>query len=136
MASGKKGPPARRPSDAEVHASIERTRIKTTGWTIVCGILGLAIVLLSSVPLAHAIAGRKTDFEVNVTLSLSIVFSVSITVSTTFAFVYRRVNRRLRRRNQELENDLLKERQRVAQLEEAVTDANGRIQDLEEAAGS
>lgn len=136
MAGSRKPAPVRRPSDAEVAATVERTRIKTIGWTTVLSFVGIAVVLLAAVPLAHAIAGKKTDFDVNVTLSLSIVFSITTTIATGFAVRYRITNRHMRHRTKDLEGDLLKAQARISDLEQELSDAQGQIQDLEEAAGS
>lgn len=127
-------PSPRRPTDAEIHAAVERTRLKTVGWTVV-GALGMVcLMLLAAVPLAHAIAGKRTDFEVNVTLTATITLSIAVTISTSFALLYRRINQKLRARNTRLEADLDKAVQNVARLDAELGDAHGRIQDLEAAA--
>lgn len=135
MAASRKPPSPRRPSDLEIHAELEKTRIKTIGWTIVGSFIGLSILTLSAVPLAHQIAGKRTDVEVNITLSLSIAFAFTTAIGSGFAVVYRRINKRLRRRNRDLEGELLKVNQRVTDLEGELGDAHGRIQDLQEGPG-
>lgn len=136
-ATGKsRRPPQRRPSDLEIHAEIERTRLKTIGFTIIGSIFAVAVMLLAAVPLAHEIAGKKTDFEVNLTLSLTITFTITTAVASGFAVTYRKINQRLRRRNGELEDELDKSQRNVTRLEGEIADAHGRLQDLEEAAGA
>jgi hypothetical protein len=59
---------------------IERTRLYRTITLIVgipVGCLSFGVVLLLAVPLAHAIAGRHTDFSFTVTLSFSAVMTLT-----------------------------------------------------------
>lgn len=64
--------------------------------TVVAGIpvacLSLGVLMLLAVPLAHAIAGKHTDFSFSLSFSLNAVLATTSTISATgFAVQTRRV---------------------------------------------
>jgi hypothetical protein len=107
-----KNPPNRpaaspvRPTPEEV---IARTRlyfamIVIAGIFVCC--VGVGVLALMTVPLAHVIAGKHTEFTFTFTLSLSVAFAASTAVTGGgWALQTRRVNR-YKNRTKELETRL------------------------------
>lgn len=112
MAKSKGGQPgdtADHPSDEVL---IVRARVYLTlAWAfgIFLGLVGLGVFALMAVPLAHAIAGKHTDFAMTVSVS----FNAALTATTALAgggliLQSRRVSRykaRTRQLEQRLEDD-------------------------------
>lgn len=85
---------------------LARTRVHYA-MTIVAGILvscvGLGLLALMAVPLAHAIAGRHTDFTFSVSISLNAVLTATSALAGTGLAIQTRRVRHHRNRARELE---------------------------------
>jgi Na+/melibiose symporter-like transporter len=109
--SNKQPSPAQ--SEAVILATLENERTSLMTLRYVAIVLSLGILLVLATPLARAIAGQNTTFNVNVTLSLT----AALTLATAGALAYGRNqrnranylagrNRELERRVEELQNKL------------------------------
>lgn len=65
--------------------------------------VGLGLFSLMAVPLAHAIAGKHTDFSVTVSVSLSATLAATTALSSTGLALKTREAKRLKSRNRALE---------------------------------
>jgi hypothetical protein len=79
--------------------------------------VGLGLLSLMAVPLAHAIAGKHTDFSLTVSFSLTAVFTATTAISTGCAVVQTRRVGHHKNRAKDLENRLKRAQARVAELE-------------------
>jgi hypothetical protein len=97
---------ADRPTSEEL---IARARI-SFGMVVIAGIfvccVGLGIFALMTVPLAHVIAGKHTDFTFTFTLSLSATLAVSTALAGGGLVVQTKRARRYKNRTKELETRL------------------------------
>lgn len=129
-------PAVRRPSQAEIDAAVKQSQIRATAAGVPAAILAAAVFALACTPVARAVAGKHTELFVSITFSLTIVLSITTALGAGFAAIYRRGNRRLKTRNDELEAMIKDVKAQNTQLEQELTAAHGRIQDLEEAVRS
>ena len=115
MAKGKGGrrDAAKRPSDEVL---ITQARIYLTiSWFLgvfVC-LIGLGIFALMAVPLAHAIAGKHTDFGMTVSVSFNAAVTGRAALTGTGLVVQSRRATRYKTRAKKLENQLTDARNTV-----------------------
>jgi hypothetical protein len=99
---------------------LERTRLNYA-IVVIVGIfvffLGLGLLSLMAVPLAHAIAGKHTDFSLTISFSLTAVFTATTAISTGCAVVQTRRVGHHKNRAKDLEGRLKRAQARVAELE-------------------
>jgi hypothetical protein len=78
--------------------------------TVVVGVfvffLGLGVLALLAVPLAHAIAGQHTQFEVSVSLSVGATLATSTALATGGLIIQSRRANRYKKRTMRLETTL------------------------------
>lgn len=99
---------ADRPSDEVL---IARARVYlTAAWALgvfIC-LVGLGVFALMAVPLAHAIAGTRTDFGLSLSVSFNAALAATTALTGTGLAVQSTRVRRHKNRNRELEERLQK----------------------------
>lgn len=104
---------------------LERTRLNYA-IVVIVGIfvffLSLGLLSLMAVPLAHAIAGKHTDFSLTVSFSLTAVFTATTAISAGCAAIQTRRVRHHKNRAKDLENRLKQVQARTAELEKQADD--------------
>jgi hypothetical protein len=111
------------PSDEKL---VERARLNYA-IVFVVGVfvtfLGLGLLSLMAVPLAHTIAGKHTDFTLTVSFSLTAVFTVTTAISSGCAVVQTRRVGHHKTRAKDLESRLRQSQAHVAELEQQARDS-------------
>lgn len=108
------------PSDEVLLATLENKRVWSLTARYVLIILALCALLWAATPLAAAIAGKDTTFNVSVTIALTVVLGGTTVLGYGTAGVQKRKVTHLERRNHALERRL-EELQRTADTSQAAT---------------